>query len=140
ELGTFSGNKLVENEIEILRSRNLMEQVVKDLKLEVSYSMSSGLKTLDLYKKSPFRVVTEVVNEKAYENPMEIERVDSDLYTIPQDDELREFGKLYYTDWGALRVFQDSTGDATITDVTVSFHKPDGLVESMLKNLSVTQF
>lgn len=139
ELSSFSGNKLVENEIEILRSRNLMEQVVKDLKLEVSYSMSSGLKTIDLYKKSPFRVVTEVVNENAYENSMAIERVDNDLYTIPQDDELREFGKLYYTDWGALRVFRDSTGDATITDVDVHFHKPAGLVEDMLKNLSVVQ-
>ena len=140
EMGTFSGNKLVENEIEILRSRNLMEQVVRDLKLEISYTQSSGLKTIDLYKKSPVRVVAEVVNEQAYQNPMEIEQVDGDLYTIPQDDELREYGKLYYTDWGALRVFRDSTtGDAAITEVEVHFHKPAGLVERMVKNLSVAQ-
>ncbi|GAA4444692.1 tyrosine-protein kinase [Ravibacter arvi] len=139
ELSSFSGNKLVENEIEILRSRNLMEQVIKDLKLEVSYSISSGLKTIDIYKKSPFRVVTEVVSEKAYEDPMEIELVDKDFYNIPQDDELREFGKLYYTDWGTLRVFRDSTGDAKIDEVTVHFRKPERLVENMLKNLSVAQ-
>jgi len=37
DLGILKGKKNIDNEIEILKSRNLMKRVVKDLKLNVSY-------------------------------------------------------------------------------------------------------
>src|SRR6478609_4239099 len=39
ELSTqFGGNKLVENELEIIKSQTLMEQVIKELSLDTDYS------------------------------------------------------------------------------------------------------
>lgn len=139
ELNKFSGNKLVENEIEILTSRTLMEQVVKELNLEVSYETKDGLKTLDLYKKSPIKVIPELVKEEAYEEPLQIEIADSSRYRILQTGKLYEFGKLYYTDWGALKVVHDSMGDPKIKMIATRFRKANGLAAGMLSRLSVAQ-
>ena len=50
--------KIVENEIEILKSRNLISKVIYDLKLWVDYTKDSKLvKHEDLYKDNPFDFV-----------------------------------------------------------------------------------
>lgn len=56
ELDVFSPMKVVENEIEVLRSYTLIEQVVKDLNLGVVYSRSHGLRDEELYKGLPFEI------------------------------------------------------------------------------------
>jgi capsular exopolysaccharide synthesis family protein len=48
ELG-INSNKLVENEIEVLRSYDLMEEVVKREKLYVSYSVEGRIRDIPLY-------------------------------------------------------------------------------------------
>ncbi len=44
----------VENEIEVLMSIRLMEMVVRELKLETTYSIEGRIKSADLYDNSPF--------------------------------------------------------------------------------------
>ncbi len=44
---------IVENEIEVMQSKKLIYQVVKDLQLWVNYSIKKGLTTTDLYNKAP---------------------------------------------------------------------------------------
>ena len=54
QLEVTDAPKIVENELQILKSRNLMSKVVYDLKLYINYSLDSKLvKKVDLYKKSP---------------------------------------------------------------------------------------
>ena len=53
-LGLSSGKSNVDNEVEILKSRTLMESVVKDLQLYVRYFASGNVKTTEIYEKSPF--------------------------------------------------------------------------------------
>lgn len=139
ELSQFSGNKLVENEIEVLKSRNLMDQVVKELNLEVSYTTKQGLKTLDLYKKSPVAVVPELLKEWAYSNPLKITVLGENHFTIQQTGEKCEFNKLYYTDWGAIKVLPDSTGNPEHKEISVHFKKPASLSAGMASRLSVAQ-
>ncbi len=50
----FGGNKLVENEVEILKSQTLMEQVVKDLSLDVAYTTKDGLRTVNLIQRKSY--------------------------------------------------------------------------------------
>ncbi|KAA6440976.1 polysaccharide biosynthesis tyrosine autokinase [Dyadobacter flavalbus] len=54
-LSTFENN--VDNEIEVLKSRTLMESVINDLQLYTQYYASGRIKTTELYEKSPFRLV-----------------------------------------------------------------------------------
>ena len=52
----FSARRNVDNEIYILQSRRLMEQVVRQLNLTVNYSTRNGLRQQALYKSSPIQV------------------------------------------------------------------------------------
>ena len=57
-LGVLSGSVMgsaVENEAEVIRTRYLMETVVKDMKLNITYFHSEGLRDVELYN-SPFTV------------------------------------------------------------------------------------
>jgi tyrosine-protein kinase Etk/Wzc len=53
-LGLSGGKNNVDNEVEILRSRTLMEKVVSDLQLYIQYFASGRIKTTEIYDKSPF--------------------------------------------------------------------------------------
>ncbi|RYY00765.1 tyrosine protein kinase, partial [bacterium] len=57
DLGILGGGKSnVENEIEILKSRTLVENTVQDLELNISYFKDGRLKTTEAYKQSPVKV------------------------------------------------------------------------------------
>ncbi|MCJ8211015.1 polysaccharide biosynthesis tyrosine autokinase [Mucilaginibacter sp. RS28] len=57
ELDMNTSPKNAEAEIEILRSKKLVGQVVNDLQLWATYTTSNGLKTVDLYETAPFKFV-----------------------------------------------------------------------------------
>lgn len=55
-LGFISSAKNIDNEIEILRSKSLIKDVVSELGLYISYSGESGFNRIDLYGSSPILV------------------------------------------------------------------------------------
>ncbi|MBQ3991784.1 MAG: hypothetical protein II645_01365, partial [Bacteroidaceae bacterium] len=56
QLNGVMGNTSVKNELYILRSYQLMQEVVKDLQLDIQYTCKQGLRTVSLYKERPFTV------------------------------------------------------------------------------------
>lgn len=56
ELGLPDATSSVENEIEILKSRSLLGEVVADLQLTTQYFASGHLKTTELYEKTPYKI------------------------------------------------------------------------------------
>lgn len=57
ELQLFKAGTLVENELEVLKSRSLMEKVVKDLELPIQYMVKDGFKFKDIYSESPVHLI-----------------------------------------------------------------------------------
>ncbi|MCF2490263.1 tyrosine-protein kinase [Dyadobacter sp. CY347] len=55
-MGLSSVQSSVDNEVEILKSRTLMESVVEDLQLNVRYYSAGRVKTTELFEKSPFKL------------------------------------------------------------------------------------
>lgn len=63
ELGFPGATSSVDNEIEILKSRTLLSQVIADLHLTTQYFASGHLKTAELYEKTPYKInFTEVLS------------------------------------------------------------------------------
>ena len=56
DLAGFQNRRNVDNEVYILQSHRLMSEVVKRLHLTVNYSVREGLRTADLYGRSPIEV------------------------------------------------------------------------------------
>ncbi|RZL51207.1 MAG: polysaccharide biosynthesis tyrosine autokinase [Pedobacter sp.] len=58
DLNMFQETKTVDNEIEILRSKDLIEKVLRNLKMDVSYFIEEPFKRTELYgRKQPIEVI-----------------------------------------------------------------------------------
>ena len=66
EIAGLSTRRNVDNELFVLQARRLMVEVVERLGLTTSYSTRLGLRTVDLYRRSPIEVT--FVNDSGTEN------------------------------------------------------------------------
>ncbi|SEI40095.1 capsular exopolysaccharide family [Dyadobacter koreensis] len=133
----FGGNKLVENELEILKSQTIMEQIVKDLNLDVAYTTKDGLKTINLYSICPIIVKPEIITERGLEEPLVIHLEDSTHFRFNDEDKVHTFGKRFNNAWGAFVVSKGK--DSPYEDITITFTDVKKLAEMMLGRLTVEQ-
>lgn len=60
--GLFDNQKIIENELEILRSFSIVKRVVSDMDLKVTYFSTSNSALADLFFKTPFTRKTDLYN------------------------------------------------------------------------------
>lgn len=133
----FGGNKTVENEMEVFKSKTLMEQVIKELTLDVSYTTKDGLRTINLYKSSPFIVKAEVITTFGYQEPMVIHLVDSTHFRFNDEDQLFTYNQRFNNAWGAFVVTKGISSE--FDEVQVHFNEVKKLSENILERLTVQQ-
>lgn len=99
ELGGFGsmGTNSIENEIEVLKSKKLMRDVVEGLGLQTSVFLEDGFEVNELYgKTSP--IIIKVINDKVYTEPITepIELVISgDQLVLSSEDFSRDISTTY---------------------------------------------
>jgi uncharacterized protein involved in exopolysaccharide biosynthesis len=82
ELELFGGNKLVENEIEVLKSRGLMEKVVDDLNLTVAYFKPQTYnRAIQLFKNLPISISVLSFKKDTINEPFTVEAKDNKFFT-----------------------------------------------------------
>lgn len=136
EMAQFGGNKLVENEIEVLKSQMLMGQVIKELNLDVSFNTKDGLRTIDLYSNSPVIVESELTTEFALKNPMSIHVIDSLHFRINDEERAYAYGQKFRNAWGLFSVTKG--GESPYKDIQVNFRNVPSLTANMLGRLNVS--
>jgi capsular exopolysaccharide synthesis family protein len=82
EQQNFIPKKVVENEIEILRSYSLISGVVEQLRLTTNYFYKKPLRQVDLYDASPVEVLVEKPTSNLYEKPLELQFLDAQTVQI----------------------------------------------------------
>ena len=137
ELTQFSGNKLVENETEIIKSLPLMEQVIKDLKLDVAYTTKDGLKIVNLYKQSPIIIRPDIITEEGFLEPLVIHMKDSDHFSFNDESQIFTFNQRVRNKWGEFVITKGEKSN--IDEILVNFYDPAHLVEDMISHLTVLQ-
>ncbi|KAA0988863.1 GumC family protein [Dyadobacter aurulentus] len=135
DMAQFAGNKLVENEIEILKSQTLMDQVVKGLGLDIACYAMDGLKTVDLYKNSPVIVKPDLISEFALKNPMTIRIVDENHFQINDETPKFAYGQKLRNAWGIFKVEKGASSD--FTDIEVKFSDAKALASGMMARLII---
>ena len=80
DLGLFSSNTNVLNEVKTIESPQLMTEVVRRLRLNENYSVRAGLRRVTLYNKQPVEVYFK--GEPATTFSMSIELIDKDNFII----------------------------------------------------------
>lgn len=105
----------IANEIEVLSSSSLINDVIASLNLDISYFIVGRLKTGELYKGKPFIVDGKVLNTDLYGAPFNLKILDSKTYqlTIEQNgikhNKRHRFGEPVVNDHFSLIIQGDSS-------------------------------
>ncbi len=77
----------VEDEIQILKSKNLMSGVVDDLNLTTQYLLEGNIKTVELYNSQPFNftfIGQDSLGNQGYSRQLEVEPISNSKYKIKE--------------------------------------------------------
>ena len=94
--GLVSGGKFMTNEIEILKSRTMMEKVVERLGINVQYFKLGRIKDKELYPTSPIILDSFYIDKDDLPFDLLISVIDQDSFDVYIDEEVTlrgEFGK-----------------------------------------------
>ncbi|MET0758864.1 MAG: polysaccharide biosynthesis tyrosine autokinase [Flavobacterium sp.] len=147
DLGMLSGAKSnVDNEIEILKSRTLIQATVKELGLNVSYLSLGRVKSADIYKNAPIEILFSTVSKDFYKksHSYRIESSSDSKFTFYD-----ETGKLGDYSYG--QVIQSKEGKCTILkkqreklkgansdfNITIQMYPMESVVESFKGRINV---
>lgn len=100
QLNVFGGKKIVENEIEILKSKTLMKEVVKELGLNVTVMEQGSFRNIELYDHSP--VTIKIIQFDSIQDSKRIELEWNQQFVI-LDKKSYPYDSTVNTPWGKLQ-------------------------------------
>ncbi|WP_051350283.1 GumC family protein [Dyadobacter alkalitolerans] len=140
-MGLSSMQSSVDNEIEILKSRTLMESIVADLQLNVRYYSTGHVKTTELFEKSPFklRFVSQSHNSKSPPSTYVVTIEEKGLYKLQLGSQIfaGTFGDSIALPHGNCIVYRTSHLLNTEDQHSIVIQDPQILVDHYRKALSV---
>lgn len=141
ELDMFSGSKIVENEIEVLKSKVLAEKVIDDLNLTVSYYSEGWLRDNELFKRSPVTLNYISLQDISYRKPLYVRIIDFQNFEL-LDENKNAIGKYIYTQslnnsYGRFRVFLNNPKAKSGQIVKIKFARRENLVQSFVNKIQV---
>lgn len=135
ELNLFSSNKVVDNEIEILKSYNLMERVVKGLNLNISYLYKDGFNTVELYgEESPIRLEVKSAKELLFEEPLIIKLLNNSSIEI--NEKSYPINQAISTPYGVLKVTLVGVKPG-VTELKIDVSPIEAITEAFMEGLTV---
>lgn len=136
DLDLFTSNKIIDNEIQILKSYTLMEKVVRSLGLTTSYYMEEGLRKQPLYQDLPFKVTLVKPNLNSYSEPFSVKIVSKTEVEINGKRAL--MNRPVQTGEGLILVsaLQPSIAESK-DDIMVKFNKVDQIIQNYTNNVKI---
>jgi len=133
DLAIFNASRTVDNEMEVLRSRNLLEKVLKGLSLETNYFIDGPLKQTELYGSSlPVKVILEKIGSKGYNKKLKVSVLDAHTFKLEDGPEhgTYKFGQKVYNPDYIIRVIPGPAFAKNSKTVNINFNNIHGLAES----------
>ena len=117
DLGILGGSgQNIDNEIEIIKSRNIIGDVIRNLELNISYFMRGRIKESEVYLKSPIKVIVSNKKESFYnlDSILTITKISTSQFELFSEiGNLKgrfDFGEEIQSDLGTLKVSKNSLG------------------------------
>ncbi|HWZ13616.1 MAG TPA: polysaccharide biosynthesis tyrosine autokinase [Mucilaginibacter sp.] len=138
QLDLFSEPKVVENEIEILKSRQLVKRVAEHLQLWISYKSADGFKKDELYHNSPIRFKALRLYDAMSTQKLDVHIIDAKTYSVNQQPGKHQFGETISDSLGIWSISR-SLGLSNFIGKTiqVTLNNPEATVTAYQKSLSV---
>jgi len=141
DLGGLMGSKnSVDNEIEILKTRFLMEQVVREMQLNIIYSRRIGLVDRELYQ-APFKINIIKSVDTIKTTKLGIIKVSNNRLLVTTNNFKKEISwneEVHINGIGVLRVEPNENALINSVDYAVTVTSVDSRVASLMGDLSVS--
>lgn len=134
QLNLFSSNKVVDNEIEILKSYTLMNKVVSNLNLNVTYFQKDFFHDKELYTNTPVELQVVRPTSDVYKETLEATIVNKELIRI--NGKYYPIGKPVETPYGLL-IFRSTGKSRELKEIRIHVIPAYALVESLIGQLDI---
>ncbi|GAB3893306.1 GumC family protein [Spirosoma agri] len=135
ELEIFAPKKVVENEIEVLKSYTLMGRVVKQLHLNVFYYQDTPYGKREVYSQSPVRVIVEQASPGLYSDDTPIKISFTNTKTVQIGEQSYPVNTSIQTPYGRLRIFPRQAISAATEPVFIRVLREPKVVNGYLRVL-----
>jgi capsular exopolysaccharide synthesis family protein len=135
QLNLFSSNKLVDNEIEILKSSVLMKKVVTGLNLDIRYYVNGLFRDSELYNDGPVALQLIRPNALIYKEPLELDILNKGV--VRMNGQYLQMDKPVETPYGLL-IVRSMHNYSQIKELKIVVLPAAALVESLIKKLEIT--
>ncbi|WP_036678439.1 GumC family protein [Daejeonella oryzae] len=136
DLDMFTTTVTVDNEIEALRSRALLQKVLTQLNMGTSYFVEGTFKRSELYgSELPFQVQILNVNSLGYQKEYSIKPLSDSSFELSDGDNVKSyrFGDLIKTPEYSIKVVKDSSFTKDFEPVFIQFKNLSKLAEQYSK-------
>lgn len=107
----FGGGKSqnIQSEIEVLKSKGLMERVVAKQNLQYNYFVKGKFKTINIYKYGPFIIDAAQLTDSFRAFTLKIKFVNDKEFRVNEDKTLVPFGRYFKNNFGTFRLVRNSS-------------------------------
>ncbi len=111
----------IQSEMEILRSKPLMQRVVRKYGLQASYSAVGKIKTAHLYKYGPFLLDPQQIYDTTGSFDFKIKFTDNNSFKVNDDPRVYRFDQVFKNDFGEFKL-RKNIGEPASNDYHVQWN------------------
>ena len=140
DLDLFQSSKNIHNEIQVLKSKSLMQRVLKELNLYASYYVEGDVKTSEIYGRSnQVKVIVHELDSAAFDKIFTLHNKDNNRFELKEDEKaegtVHQFGQEIKVTAGRFTIVATS---AAIPDpIKIKFHEIRKLANFYNQQLNV---
>jgi capsular exopolysaccharide synthesis family protein len=142
DLGLFNPTKSVDNEVEVLKSRTLMEKTVDALQLQARYYVEGSVKQTELFFENvPFELSLAGIKDDSLvaDKRFSLLFIDDRRFVLENDGKTKQYnyGDLLVFPFGAIRVKRNINAAPIQKPVIVKLSKRDNVVDGFQQALTI---
>ena len=127
----------IDNEIEVLKSKPLMERVVDALNLQVNYNAVGKIKSPDIYTQGPFLLQIFELYDSSKSFALDIKFSSDSVFKIDNERENFRLGELLKNKYGVFRLNKNSYSSPG-KEYTVSWQPTEQITAQLVSVIQVT--
>src|SRR5215217_1043828 len=143
ELDIFSSSKVVDNEIEILKSKTLMRTVVERLSLDIQYQTDGRIKSSNIYISKPIKISASAIDSQYFGHSFVITFPNISTFMLEDKETGKKvsgpLGVLHKNVFGIFKVDKTSYFEKYKNAMpTVEFKDPAVVTDNLLADLTIS--
>ncbi|TCC96813.1 GumC family protein [Pedobacter psychroterrae] len=142
DLELFQSGKNIDDQIEVLKGKTLMQRVVRELNLQVIYEKRGNLKNTEIYGTAlPIKVTSGRLDSAAFEKELVLKILSPTQYSLDDgaDKGVYRFGETVNKPYGSFLITSTANlSSAGKGEILLHFRDIKSLVNDCLESLSIT--